>query len=415
MGELLISAGDYQAGREHLTCALNLAIEMDDRECQACTSRWLGRSYELQGEYEQALSWLERGTVALNGLDSTEAVELSLVAGLIKVRQGQYDDASNLCRRGLQLALKLGDLAVEARTYNLMGIVDRRRGDSACAIVRFNQALVIYRQLANVYGEATSHNLIATSEIAQGNWREAESHYRRSLDLFTQIGDIYNQVLVNSNLGSISLRQGRLDEALDYYQKSTALLVQIGGSLWVIGALHMNTANAQIQKGDLDGAIKNLEIAQDHFAQAKSRDLLPELYGLLSEAALRQGHLEEAETHGQKSVALARELKMRREEGHNLRILGEIAQAKNQLDKAKRLLAESYTVLSEVDDAYERSKAQLSLVHLHLAMGEHQAAASELRDCEETFTLLGAELDLERVAEYRLVLTRRFATTHQRQ
>jgi len=410
IGGLLVSAGEYPAGREHLGKALDLANTLDDKECQACAFRWLGRSYELQGEYDKALSWLEKGLTVLEGMDSVEEAELSLIAGLIEVRQGNYVEAELLCQRSLHVANELEDLAVEARTYNLLGIVDRRRGNSSSAVKGFRRALKIYGRLANVYGEATSHNLIATCEIARGNWKEAEHHYRRSLDQFTLIGDIYNQVLVNSNLGGIALRQGQLEQATNHYSQAITLLDQIGGSLWVFGALHMNAANALLQESDLEGAKEKLLLAQELFAQAKSRDLVPELLGLFAEAALREGDLDEAEQYGRQAIEIAREMKMRREEGHNLRVIGEIAHAQSRLLEAEQYLRESYVILDDIGDAYEKAKTQLSLAGLQMTTGEMEAAGKELAICEETFTKLGAELDLRRVAECKRFLDRHLET-----
>ena len=90
---------------------------------------------------------------------------------------------------------------MRARTYNLMGIVDRRRGDGEAAINRFRQSLAQYEYLQNVYGLATSHNLIANGLFMQGQWRESDDHYRQSLALFTQMGDLYNQVFVQQQPG----------------------------------------------------------------------------------------------------------------------------------------------------------------------------------------------------------------------
>ena len=135
LGELYISAGQYAEAGEHLQSCIDLAKAQADSESHAQACRWYGRAYEQQGEYAQALTWLDNGFTALNGSTSLEEAELCLVAGLINVRQGNYDKALELCQRSLQVGTALDDVAVQARTYNLLGIIDLRRS-SGSAIER---------------------------------------------------------------------------------------------------------------------------------------------------------------------------------------------------------------------------------------------------------------------------------------
>lgn len=410
LGELLVSTGQYETAGRHLQAALTVARAQADVEAEARAFRWLGRSHELRGEFGVALSWLERGFAALAERASTEAAEMALIAGLIKIRQGQYDEALHYCERSLQVALALNDPAVRARTYNLMGIVDRRRGDSAGAIERFSQALTHYEQLQNVYGQATSHNLIANGHFMRDDWARSDRHYRQSLELFTQIGDTYNQVLVNNNLGGIALKQGRWEAALGYYQRAVRLLEQTGGSLWVLGALHMNTGHAHLRLRELAQADERLRTAQAYFEQVQQRDLLPELYGLLAEVDWSQGKLETARSHGQLALELAREMKMPREAGQALRVLGEIAAGDlaavtdDPLEQAHAYLAEGYRTLTEAGDEYESAKVRLVQARLFAAQGQKAQAWQALAECEPVFIRLAIHLEQATIAALRQTL-----------
>ncbi|MCL4869658.1 MAG: tetratricopeptide repeat protein [Anaerolineae bacterium] len=396
MGELLVATGQYDAAGQHLAEALRLAQAQQDWLAEATCYRWYGRAYEVQGEYAAALSWLDKGFAVLRGRVSSQEAEISLIAGLINYRQGHFSDALQLCQRGLTVGQTLADAAIQARAYNLMGIVTLRQ-DSQAAIQRFQQSLSQYEQLQNVYGQAASHNLMANGFFALGQWRTADTHYRRSLDLFVQIGDLYNQVLVNNNLGGIALKQGRLDEALGYYQRAVRLLQQTGGSVWVLGALHLNVGHTYIRLHHLDQAAAELKTAQAYFNQAQLRDLLPELYGLFAEGAWLQGDLVGAEQHGHRSLDLARELSMPREEGYTLRILGEIARARGEITKAEQLFQQSFQTLAEAGDEYEAACTQLSLAQLYAAQQQKEPAEAALASCEPLFVRLEAQLDLTTV------------------
>jgi class 3 adenylate cyclase/tetratricopeptide (TPR) repeat protein len=395
LGELFVSTGQYEEATGYLQSALSLAKAQSDREAEAQACRWFARSHELRGEYDQAMTWIEQGFDSVIELDSVEEAELCLFAGLISIRQGNYDRALELCERSLKVADKLDQLAVRARTYNLMGIVDLRQGNINQALERSQQSLHQYEELEHRYGQATSHNLIANGYFISGDWPKSDYHYRQSLTMFTQIGDIYNQILVNNNLGGIALHQGRLGAALGYYQGAVRLLEQIGGSLYVFGALRMNIGNTLIQSQMLDEAADQLQQAEDYFDKAQLRDLLPELLGLKAELALHQQRIVDAEVYGHESVELAQELEMPREKGRSMRILGQIAQARGEFDLAEERFQAGCDLLSDSGDDYERAKTQLFLAHLHAAQNQQEAALSALTICEPIFSRLEAKNDLQ--------------------
>lgn len=396
LGELLVTTGQYETAEPHLLAAWELAQTQGDWESQARSCHWYGRSYEQRGQNGVALEWLEKGFAALTGHTSKEEAELCITAGLIHTRQGNYEQALQLCQRSLQVGQVFNDSAVFARTYNLMGVVDRRRGNSDDALDRFTQSLTQYELLSNIHGQAISHNLIANGHFMRGEWSRATRHYRRALEQFTQIGVVYNQMMVNNNLGGIALKQGRLDEAIGYYQRALRLLEQIGGSLWAFGTVQMNLGDVYVQRGEAETAVSHLQQAQSYFATAKVRDLLPELYGLFAEATWKQGDLKTAETYGQQAIALAQELKMPREEGHTLRILGEIAQAMGDLPQAEQYFQRSYDLLSQTNDEYESTRTQLSWAALLAAQGRMSQAQEMLATCVAIFGRLEAQLELEK-------------------
>jgi class 3 adenylate cyclase/tetratricopeptide (TPR) repeat protein len=399
LGELLVSTAQYGPADEHLRSALELAKNLDDREAEARACRWMGRSLELQGDYPLAIAWLDDGLNSVEGLDTAEEAEILLIAGLIHSRQGDYEQTTRLCDRSLSVADRLGDDLVRARTYNLLGIVTLRQGDAHGAINRFQESLNLYEQADDLYGQATSHNLLANSYFVLSQWSVSDYHFRKSLQLFTQIGDIYNLVLVNNNAGGIALKQGRLDDGLGYYQRAVTLLEQIGGTAWVFGTLHMNIGSTHIHRYELDEAENELNQALDYYESSQVRDYLPELYGLFAELALIRGDLDEAESLGRQSIDLARELKLPVEEGHNLRIMGEIAFAGQNFEEAERFFRTANEIVVEAGDEYECAKTQLSLAQLYMAMNNEDLAQAALDDCLEAFERLDAQMDLDKARE----------------
>ncbi|MCI0396251.1 MAG: tetratricopeptide repeat protein [Chloroflexi bacterium] len=394
LGELLITTGQYETALAHLHEALALARKRGDQQGQARACRWLARLYELQGEYPPALEWIQKGLLALASQETAEAVEMLLIAGLINTRQGDYDNALALCQHSLQLAEKLGELSVLARTYNLLGIITRLRGSSTDAVAYFQKSFDLYREANNIHGQALAQMQTATAYFDMSQWREADRFYRQARDIFGQLGDIYNNMAVDNNLGGIALNQGRLEDALAFYQEALEAQEQIGRSLWILGVLHMNLGHTFIRLGQAEAAREHLRTSQEYFSQAKARDFLPEMHRLFAEAALLAGELAEAESQGRLALELANEMSMRGEQGNSRRVLGEIAMAQGQGKTARQYLEDSLAILEEVNDAYEWARCQLSLARLHAWQARPELALAALESGEAVFEHLEAALDL---------------------
>jgi len=119
------------------------------------------------------------------------------------------------------------------------------------------------------------------------------------------------------------------------------------------------------------------------------------------------GDLAEATRRSQQSLALARELKMRSDEGRTLRVVGEIAAAQGQLDQAEAHLRDSLAILKPLGDEYEWARSQLALARLRAAQGDHRAGLAALDECEPVLARLGAALDLAEVCDLREEIARR--------
>lgn len=399
LGELLLTSGQFDPAADHLREALAIAEREEDIDSQARACRWIARSHEMRAQYELALEWIDRGLAALGNEVTPEALEMRLISGLIHSRLGNYQTAREQALASLLAGEDLGDQSITARAHNLLGIIDRLRGRLSRGIDHFQQALTLYRDIENLHGQAQAQNQLATAHFDLGNWTEADRYYRQAGQLFSQMGDAYGRLLVDNNLGGIALNQGRLDEALTFYERALATQQRIGGSLWVMGALHLNLGATQIKRGELTAAIEHLNISQDYFEQAKVRDLLPEMHRRLAEAYLRLGELEEAREEIEKSISYALDLSMPAEEGHALRVLGEIAIAQEEFDEAQYTLEQAQETLREVSDEYGLACSQRSLAYLYALRDEPEAAEAELANCIPVFERLGATLDLAAARE----------------
>lgn len=398
LGQIYITTDQYSEASEHLDQAELLAQQLDDGGAYVAVCRWRTRLHELKGEYDAAFRWIERGLS--KELDTADVPQIMLLAGLIHIRQGQYEDALRYCHTVLELAEQQGEVTAVARANNLLGITFLR-GDSQQAIAHFQEAFGLYQQAGDVQGEATTHNLIANAYFSLGQWTEADTHYRQALTIFDQISDTYNRIMAVNNLGGISLNQGKLDDALDFYKEGLDLTHKIGGSAWMLGVFEMNLGATHLRLRQPAAALNHLNASEKQFSLAGSRDFLPEMLRHRASAMLLAQNLGEAEQIVDEAFALAQVQENQSEMGSSQRVRGEILLCQDVPERAIVALENSVSLLESVGEAYELAKSRFWLAKaIWLGRQDKACVLALLDQVSDVFDGLAAEMDRTAVLQF---------------
>lgn len=399
LGQIYITTDQYEDATHHLDAAEGLVGQLDDSGAFVAVCRWRTRLHELRGEYEDAFTWIERGLA--QNVNSSDVPQIMLLAGLIRIRQGRYEDALRYCHTVLELANKQDEVTAVARANNLLGIT-HLRSDSQQAITHFQTAFGLYQQAGDVQGQATSHNLIANACFNLGRWTDAEYHYQQALTMFKQLDDTYNRIMAVNNLGGIALNRGNLKDALTFYTEGLALAHQIGGSAWMMGVFEMNLGATYVRQKQPADALRHLKAGEAYFEKAGSRDFLPELYRhWAATLMLKKSHWQKASVRAQQALALAKEQQNQGEMGSCKRLLGELLLAMGDVDTAVATLQQSISLLESVGEAYELARSRYWLAR---ALWQQTQSADitlpSAKQAQKTFAQLGAALDLTAVSQF---------------
>ena len=387
LGESLVHLGRYEEAHTQLIAALSLTEQEPD--AHARVHRWIGRWHELQGQFDEALAWLEKGLVI--GGQSVESAEMLAISGLIETRRGNYDNAHALCEQTLRMTESVEAPAFRGRALSLLAIIARLRSQPKEALQLAEESLETYRSINNRRGEALALNEIAVVNVEHGSWRIAFDAYNLARNIFVETGDVYNRVFTDNNLGNIVRDQGREDEALAYYESALTSLSQIGGSPYVNGAIQINFGAAYLRKGDYASASAEFEAANALFEEAGSRNFSSELNRYRAQLALATGDLSEAKRYADSSLSDARELSMRAEEGYALYVQGLINLEEGMMLSAETNLTNSITIFDEVEDPYGRARARLDLARLLRDNARLPEAKQFATEAAEQFELIDAE------------------------
>jgi len=266
----------------------------------------LGRFYQGQGLYKQALPWFEQCLSATRERLGDDHPDVAISLNNLAVpysSQGKYSEAEPLLKQALEMKTQLlGDdpLSVVKNLHNLASLYKSQgRYDEPEPL--YLQALELYKRLLrDDYPDAAIIlNSLAELYLSQGKYSEAESLFLQALEKRKRLlGDDHPYVATSlNNLAVLYSSQGKYGEAEPLYQQALDLRKRLLGDdhLHVASSLN-NLAALYESQGRYSEAeplyLQALELCQrllgdDHPHVASSLNNLAVLYksqGKYSEA-----------------------------------------------------------------------------------------------------------------------------------
>jgi tetratricopeptide (TPR) repeat protein len=214
----------------------------------------------------------------VSGELTAEAGNLDVMIGVslreISLPQGVPDSVSGLAEfhrftglastASLPAAVKrfqiAGDGLGEAICIRSLGDIALRRSDLEGARVRYEAALLLYRQVGAVIGEANCLWGLGDIALYSSNHESARHRYEEALPLYRQIGDVLGEANCITRLGDIALEQSDHEGARRRYKAAILLYQQMDD---VLGEANCITSLGDIALGrsDHEGARRHYEAA----------------------------------------------------------------------------------------------------------------------------------------------------------
>ncbi len=342
----------------------------------------------------EALAWFEEALAHLDDPGSLDAARTYISIGAAYGLQGTYEEASAYLQKGLRLAQQR-DVSFEmARAKINLGNLYAVQGAYAQAITVYQEALALLQEEARHYPliESTLQANLASLYVDQGDWQQAIAYYEQTLRIQERLGDVDGIARTCFNLGDVYIFMGAYERADEHLQRCLKLWTQAEAD-YGVAAAHMNLGLLHLRRGAYAEAREALSHSQAMFEAMGSDDYLPTILQLMGEVALAQGQPAEAVASAQRSLAMAQAIGARMEEGVAQRVLGLSLAAQGQTATAMEALHHSLTLLDELGHLYEAARTRYALGQVYLDEDQAQAVAP-LRAAMETFTRLGAAPDV---------------------
>lgn len=244
-----------------------------------------GRVADAKPYFENALRLAHHG--AIPHLESQAAGSL----GLIHIRDGKFDQATEWLHQALAVARQIGADISAAKTVSNLGWCYLELGNYERAFTLLSQGEASTRQLGLDGDRITNLNNLGRALYRLDRPAEAMDRYAQALDLAQQIGAKPAKPAIVSNMALVAFDELRLDEAETLLQESLALRLEVGDA---VGRLHTLLAQAQVLSAqERDGEAEPL-VRQVLESPVLRPDLEQEAHGILARLHAKSGHIAEA-------------------------------------------------------------------------------------------------------------------------
>lgn len=283
-------------------------------------------------------------------------------------RLGGYDQAQEFMQKGLALTRALGDLRMESKLLNTVGMFHAERNEMQPAEACFRQSLTLARQAGDLRLQARPLANLGLAAIRRGNFLEARQYSQESLALARQIGARIGEALILDNLGFIEGSLGNYARASEYAEAGLRIAREIGSRYHEANAL-INLSAYLGALGENEAATRaareGLQIARQIGEQSSAA------WGFtyLGHSLLRTSQWDEARQAYQNALRIRRELDQPVLATEPLAGLAEIALQSGETSTAQSLVEEILAILERTgspegaDDPLRVYAACLNVLH----------------------------------------------------
>ncbi|MEZ4862387.1 MAG: BTAD domain-containing putative transcriptional regulator [Caldilineaceae bacterium] len=337
-----------------------------------------------QESFTEAVRLAQQGLDVLGDADPLLAASLYLKQAGFLAAQGEYDAARQAAHTGLAL-LPPTPHVLQVAAHENLGVIDFYTGQMAQAVDHWTRGLAICRRLPHPFKAVDLLNNLGAYHLVAGEWAEAGRLLEEGLAEAEKLGTAHHQALFHLNLGILRTWQGDDDAAEGHLQTLRNHVGEYASNG------RYSLADLRLRQGRYTEAAHLLDEAEEMITAAGAAYQWPELHRLRAQLLLAQGERVAAHTAIQESLRLAHDMRMARDEGIALGILGQLLAAEGATAAADNAFRRSLELLA--DEPYEKARTQMAWGLAQQCAGDVVAGSALLEAAAQRFAHLGAQHD----------------------
>jgi tetratricopeptide (TPR) repeat protein len=385
-------------GDSRVLAILNETIAELDPAAQrielAAARAQLARHYHYASDFHRALELLDLARPVLEETGDTHMLTRTLAhyAGAYQ-HLARFEESNRWAQRLIELGESTGYTFAAAVGHEYLAENSNICGDFERGVAQARLDWQLGEHVGSIDRMGWADFSLVWGLAGLGELEQAERAAREGLEIAERIGDERLAIWLASGLTVVLADRGRFQEAeaalrgiIDRADALRQVIIQCI-SRFAAGYLSLRNQDAPSAYRQLTDAV-----ALAGPTQSRSSRLI--LGGVLAEACVALGRLDEARRVAADQLELAREAAAQREQVRALRALGVVALATGELHQALDLADQAMALLRDRRDPIEHARTLAFRSSVRHQLGDALAAHRDLMEAAAIFERIGAAVDL---------------------
>jgi non-specific serine/threonine protein kinase len=213
---------------DNLRAALRWALETPEAEIAGRLGSALWLFWERHSHLAEGRQRIEQILALGADVPVSMRAKLLLGSGFLAFRQGDYSTGRALEEESLRLHQELGDKVGIAQSFTFLADLRYVLGDPEPAIVRFEQALALWRAADVPWGIAKALLDLGEAARSAGDYHSARTYYEESLAVCRTAGDSGTISVNLYNLGQVESHLRDYEQAQKYFTECLLISQDLG-------------------------------------------------------------------------------------------------------------------------------------------------------------------------------------------
>lgn len=386
---IYLGRGQLQKALEKLL--LLATMEKADSRDLAVIYRRMGEVYQLNGDHDNAVQFLEKSLRLLRPKLSQEPVSedessmgenaltgeyLLILLSLARYQLGRENvaEAEKILKECLDRA---GSVPRHNRTlckvHVLMAKIEDQRNNHSGTLSENLTALELAEEAKDLPVLLETLSAVGWCYLDQGQYEKAIEHFEKGLDIARRLESKHDRASIHSCLGTLYHNRADHRKALEHFAISLELSSQIG-DLKGIANSYNNLGIVYRLKDDLVLASESYKRAIDLFSRINDQHGMAAGMSNLSSILELEGKYNEALDYSFRALQKRKKTHSRSGMAFSYYRIGSIYQSKGEIDKASTYAEKSFQIREELGEGLGIAHSRLQLSELYLETGRYPEA-----------------------------------------
>ena len=212
---------DYSAALDNYFHAVKVFEEIKDSNRLAIVYNQIATIYRGLDDFKKSKYYLDLSTKLLIEMNDTSSLTYNYINyAQLYERTNETDKVEENAKKAYEFAIKNNDKNSVAVSLFALGLVDKKRGIYNTAILKINQALVIFEELSNSMGIANVHNELGLCYFSMYEKDKNKHHLILAKQSFEASNKLYTEANLIDGLPDNYLHLSKINEIEKDYKSS---------------------------------------------------------------------------------------------------------------------------------------------------------------------------------------------------